>query len=267
MDSSNAIVSNTVSRHEQQYETLRLVLEAAQFPGSQGTAAVPRKKHSPSYRHSRPAKPTQSDKLICLPRALPKPIMEEDISKSGDTVINVGSDGKVATSQQLNPKPLANLEKLVEVFMCAIMPALIEKPRALIDWGASVRSVVQLGRTHSWAAAHKFLSHTLASKINAREAVGDFNSVILTNGVATLHQSSGRSHNAKHRPCPFHQQHCNPLHSKERLRWRGCSLSSQLQTVSENEAGLGNPRIRCPFQDRLANHHRPLAQLQNGARV
>jgi hypothetical protein len=140
----------------------------------------------------------QSGKLKYPAWALPKPIMEEEISKSGDTVIKVGSDGKVTTSQQLKPKPLANLEELVEVFMCAIMPALIEKPRALMDWGALVRSVVQLSRTHSWAAAHKFLSQTLASKINAREAFGDFDIVILTNVVATTDHSSTPNSNARH---------------------------------------------------------------------
>lgn len=197
---TDTTLKHTLSRHEIEYE--RIAQDGPTYPlfafpaacsVSEAFAQIGRSYMATDYEIPPSAsiiKLIQSGKTKYPAWLVPKRVMEEEITKNGDTLFKVASDGKVTTTQQLVAKPIVSLEQLMEVYLCAIVPALIENTRALMDWTALVRSVQQLSRTHSWSVAQRYLTQTLVSKINARVPFGDFDHAVLSNALAS--ESAGK---------------------------------------------------------------------------
>jgi hypothetical protein len=193
---SSVTTKSTLTKHEQEYE--RLTAEGSEYgrfkegPASPYKVADAYTQISKSYQGSELIMPPssslikfiQSGKVKYPAWLVPKRVMEEETSKSGDTFFKVSNDGRVTTSQLLLPKPLTDTDQLVEVLLCSIIPALIDKPHVLMDWVSLTRSTLEVARTHSWTVAQKYLNQTLASKINTRSPFGDFDYTILASVVA-----------------------------------------------------------------------------------
>ncbi len=115
---SSTTTKSTLTKHEQEYE--RLTAEGSEYgrfkegPASPYKVADAYTQISKSYQGSELIMPPssslikfiQSGKVKYPAWLVPKRVMEEETSKSGDTFFKVSNDGRVTTSQLLLPKPL-----------------------------------------------------------------------------------------------------------------------------------------------------------------
>jgi hypothetical protein len=99
-----------------------------------------------------------------LPRPLDSPGSVTD-SESGSLSLSGGT-------VQFNPKApaapaLASSQQLCMALLTTILPALIDKPRAMVDWMTLGRTALALEAAHGWPVASLYLQRELSTAVEA----------------------------------------------------------------------------------------------------
>lgn len=89
-----------------------------------------------------------------------------------------------------NPPLLASLEDFNRVVNLTILPSLVDKPKALVEWLVLTGTIMELSRQRGWAVARDYLSQTLESSV----ATGSRPALLDTGHILSLTTSRFGSH-------------------------------------------------------------------------
>jgi len=173
----------TLSRRDKELE--RLAEEGAPFPRFDDAAPMSSAEALEAVRdslwatnYSDPSasliKLVRSGKLTKVGFALPRPASQTqtraDFADTGILFLNGRSE---ATGNVVAP-PLQNYDEFMHALLSVIAPALIDRPRALLDWFALARTVHEINREHDWPTARQYLDSALADRVTRRAPFGTY---------------------------------------------------------------------------------------------
>lgn len=141
----------------------------------------------------------QSGRLMQMSLASPRSLASMSDARYSEAAFNA-----LASKGAMCP-PLTGITDYFNTLICTIIPALINKPKALTSWLVLSRTMIVLSNGGQWATASKYLDQLLASRVMDRESFSaTANDIILSLGVvaatgSTPHPSSAnsRSSNSK----------------------------------------------------------------------
>lgn len=184
---------STLSSRDREYQ--RLTNEGGAYPRFDDAAAMPIQIRfdmlSQAYSSSKFEPP--SSELLALVRSgklkpnllglcIPQLIGDGDRADSNEEmVLRFRSDGTPISSSRAPIKvaSLTCIDDLTSALIGTIIPALIDRPRALMDWLTLVTSVRQLAKDDAWSVGHAYLMQQLNTKISARVPFGTTDTMIL----------------------------------------------------------------------------------------
>ena len=137
--------------HAEAFETVRATLGAASFERA-------------------------SDQLITLARqgklanpgyALPRPLgwRTSQESEAVASLAFTDSGGMVVQGKGVNAPPLASLQQFCTALFHTILPALIDRPQAMLQWIALGCTALEIERLHGWDGARDYIDRLLHERI------------------------------------------------------------------------------------------------------
>ena len=178
---------DALSRRDKEFE--RLADEGAPFPRFEETAAISSADALEGVRESmwatNYADPTvsllkliRSGKAVkmgfLLPRLASQTQTRADFADTGILFVNGRSE---ATGSVVAPT-LQSWDDFTHALLSVVIPALFDRPRALLDWVTLARTVQELNREHGWPTANRYLDAVLADKVTRRAPFGAYDSRI-----------------------------------------------------------------------------------------
>lgn len=111
----------------------------------------------------------QSGKLLRTEFALPVPFLQHTSTQEHVARIEFGAAGLsaptiVTSKNPCDPPPLANIEEFDTAMYATIIPALITRPEALIQWVALARTVHEVNTSMGWISARSYLNGLLQNR-------------------------------------------------------------------------------------------------------
>jgi hypothetical protein len=100
-------------------------------------------------------------------------------AERGGHTLSVDGSGHISARVALKDRPLLHMNELMLVFFTAILPALFDRPRALLDWAGLMRTAVALNRGHGWPVARDYVVAALNDCVPQREPFHDFRARLL----------------------------------------------------------------------------------------
>jgi hypothetical protein len=100
-------------------------------------------------------------------------------AERGGHTLSVDGSGHISARVALKVRPLLHMNALMLVFFTAILPALFDRPRALLDWAGLMRTAVALNRCHGWPVARDYVVAALNDYVPQREPFHDFRARLL----------------------------------------------------------------------------------------
>ena len=129
----------------------------------------------------------RSGKLRAVSLAVPMALEKAQRQNAeGDTIaLTISGSGFKAMSKGLaNAPPVASLQQFCLALFGSIIPALIDRPAALMSWVALARTAVEIHAKHgNWAPAEAYVSRLLNERIQKRAAFAGVEDGILS-GIA-----------------------------------------------------------------------------------
>lgn len=120
----------------------------------------------------------QSGKLTAIGFAVPRKIADIQSGKAGDkftTHLGLGANAALQATETTAAPPIASLTDFMRAVIGNIIPNLIERPLALMDWCALTSTVIELSQgTHGWTAAQMYLQRALTKCIHERTSFGPY---------------------------------------------------------------------------------------------
>jgi hypothetical protein len=109
----------------------------------------------------------QSGKYFDLGFAVPRPFLVDKAGVDSLATISFGAGGPVldTTKDPTKTLPLASLNEFFSALICTILPSLIERPEAMVQWMAFARTVLNLASKESWAVARSYIDATLHHRL------------------------------------------------------------------------------------------------------
>ena len=118
----------------------------------------------------------QSGKLLNVAFAFPRPLAVVDgkaETVSGLTIdFQSGKHSATTASDPTKPAPLASATDLCMALFSTILPALIDRPTAMMEWITLGRTALQLSTSDGWPFASKYADALLQERISVEEKVG-----------------------------------------------------------------------------------------------
>jgi hypothetical protein len=100
-------------------------------------------------------------------------------AERGGHTLSVDGSGHISARVAVKERPLLHMNELMLVFFTAIVPALFDRPRALLDWAGLMRTAVALNRHHGWPVARDYVVAALNDCVPQREPFHDFRARLL----------------------------------------------------------------------------------------
>jgi len=198
-----------LSRRDKELE--RLAEEGAPYPRFDDTAAVSSAEALEGVRESLWAtnysdpspsliKLVRSGKLTKVGFALPTSASQVqtrvDFADAGILFVNGRSE---ATGNVVAPT-VNNWDEFTHALLSVILPALFDRPRALLDWIALARTAREINREHDWPTARRYIDAVLADKVIRRAPFGTYDSRVYDavtkpgSGAGARASSAGNTH-------------------------------------------------------------------------
>ena len=86
---------------------------------------------------------------------------QEEVAMLGNRLVTTGASAE---------RPLQDVDEFLHTFLAVILPSLINRPLALLDFASLTRSVLIIHARHGWSAAQHFLDTTLNTSVTRRTA-------------------------------------------------------------------------------------------------
>lgn len=86
-----------------------------------------------------------------------------------------------AAKGTITPVACASAQQFAAAMFATILPCLIDKPAAMLQWMALGRTALELEEKYSWAVASDYITQLLGERITRHEGFGKVSNEILTN--------------------------------------------------------------------------------------
>jgi hypothetical protein len=171
-----------------------------------------------------------------VPRAIP-------LGLTGDTDAGVASlqNGllTVTSARATVPDACASASQLANAILSTILPALIDRPAAMLQWMMLGRSALSIDEKYGWAVASEYVAQTLTDRIGLGQELGSMNQEVFTqvtagrvmsSGAARPHLAQGAQQGARHASVPgvcndFNNRSCNRAVCNFKHLCRACGVA------------------------------------------
>jgi hypothetical protein len=116
----------------------------------------------------------------------------------------------LTTTPVLDTGNISGYDQFVSALVSTILPALVERPRAMLEWLGLAKSVANLTAHRGWAAALIYLNTQLSDKVANRLPFGAYDDEILQ-GVHVASHAPAHAHPTSHAQHSGHS-HAQPQH-------------------------------------------------------
>ena len=100
------------------------------------------------------------------------------------------STGQLQAHATLAVRPLADMGELMEAYFYGVLPALFDRPRALLDWSLLMRTAITINKTFGWPTAWEYVGGILSDAVPQREPFFAYQARIIDESRA----AAGRNH-------------------------------------------------------------------------
>jgi len=109
----------------------------------------------------------QAGKLLDVALARPRPFFRDAGSLEQAMTISFGAGGPTVntTKDPTKPQALASVEEFCMALFSTILPALIDRPAAMIEWIALARTTIEMSSLHGWPAAMHYTEALLRERV------------------------------------------------------------------------------------------------------
>lgn len=116
---------------------------------------------------------------LALPRSNADALRQRTAEAKGSTVLLGASGTLVSTAETHVERSLVSLAEFLKIVIVSILPSLIDRPRASLDWLELARSVIEIvDREHDssagWAVANRYLVDVLNDRVPTRTPFNAF---------------------------------------------------------------------------------------------
>jgi hypothetical protein len=87
--------------------------------------------------------------------------------------------GIVAKAKSIEAPPVDSLQKFVGALVSGILPALIDRPEAMLQWIALTRTLLEVERRYDWAAAATYLDQLLHERVSQQGGFAELSPQIM----------------------------------------------------------------------------------------
>lgn len=206
----------------------------------------------------------RSGRLMSVGYCIPRSLAATALAKVAGVSINIDGVDVPVQSGGVSAPPVPSLQAFCTALFSVILPALSDKPNALMQWVALGRTAIELERLHGWTKAYMYVEQLLQERVEtgtefASPSVACLNTLqfvsIGASGVPYAHsQGAGGPNHGSSRAGGFCEAHnwkngCNflncPLRHECQFAANGCNDSfghaSQV-CAFRNRGGYGNNR-------------------------
>ena len=188
----------------------------ALLPHTDALAEVRKCHNGTAYKH--PSEQlvalVRAGKLASVAHAVPKPL---EALGAGDDIkggLELGANGAlVARGADLQAPPVSSLAEFCAALFGVILPALSDRPRAMLQWISLARTALELSKKRDWPTAAKYIAQQLNECIPQAAPFATVNAEIV-NGVllgpiAAASESGAPRQGAKTETCGnWNNGHC-----------------------------------------------------------
>ena len=150
---------------------------------------------------------------LALPRTLAE-VQNIQESKEEEQQLVFSAGGISASSKRAQHRPLVDLEEFLRVGITTILPTLIDRPRAMLDWMQMSRSVIEVSKKEGWIIARAYYNTLMNDRIPSMQPFNQFdfnlfNSARAAAAASPIPQRQAPVSGAENRPPldPFGQIH------------------------------------------------------------
>lgn len=122
----------------------------------------------------------RSGKLASVGYAIPRALSSR--AQANDTVASfevTAGGGIVAKSKSTEAPPVDSLQKFVGALVSGILPALIDRPEAMMQWMALTRTLLEVERRYNWATAATYLDQLLHERVSQQRGFAELSPQIM----------------------------------------------------------------------------------------
>lgn len=132
-------------------------------------------------------------KLKDIGFALPRPIKSKlhDEAVGLFAITEAGTFDSVSKSA-LNPPQVQSSQQFCVALFSTILPALVDKPTAMMEWCALARTALVLESKYSWQAARDYVERVLTKRVNTGQGIAEIAYDTLT-GITLDHSRYAQS--------------------------------------------------------------------------
>lgn len=145
----------------------------------------------------------RSGKLKDVGHAIPRSADRDHSVDDAVHALLLGSDGRLnaAARAAVEAPPLRSMGDLCDALFAVILPSLIDRPAALMEWITVGRSARSLEKSYGWAAAAAYVNQSVAEAVRDEAPLGDINHGVLST-VQMLYPRAAAGPTAPARPAP-----------------------------------------------------------------
>jgi hypothetical protein len=162
-----------------------------------------------SLKYKRPSAQLQAliraGKLPAIGYAIPALLSQDwqGHGHAGGSTVTVGADGTVGLTARgrILAQPVHTIDQFVGALVSTILPSLIDRPKAMVQWLSLATSVLAVSSEHGWNAAMTYAAELLHERIPIGEGIAKVSDEALRSlafpspdGRAHLHQRIPQSH-------------------------------------------------------------------------
>ena len=142
----------------------------------------------------------RSGKIWKIGHAIPRQIMTGVVSGEGLAFDQASGGFKLESKQTPPPDGCATMHSFVAALVSTILPALIDRPAAMMNWIVLARTALEIERTESWKAASDYITQLLMQQVSTRSPFIDVDRSVLQNVIWQNRSTPNTQHQPSRQP-------------------------------------------------------------------
>ena len=196
----------------------------------------------------------RSGKFKTVGHAIPRPLDNNAIEDGMPEVVGVGADGtlKAQSKAFVPPAACSSSAQFSLALFSTILPSLIDRPAAMVQWMALARTALELEKIYDWPTASAYIAQLLNERIPMCEPFNTIsseclNSVQLARALRSGPPSLPRLDQQHHQ----HQQNVNAANRGQQqicMKWNNarCEGVCRYTHICSECRSADHPRVKCP---------------------
>lgn len=145
----------------------------------------------------------RSGKLKSVGYAIPRKLGTAAEEEGGVALYLSPTGDALSAKADVKPPPMRSFQQFCAALFATIIPALVDKPQALLQWVALGRTALEIEQMYGWSTAVSYIDQLLAERVAKRDGFAAYSEIILSSvshGVPQRHQGYQPHSSAPHAP-------------------------------------------------------------------